>query len=64
MTMSLFFLDSLNVLGLRSEPRPTRLDLGVDLCAVQETIFHSGDHGDIVTKTFDLFSAYYVGRSR
>lgn len=50
--MSLF-LDSLNILELRSESRRARLNrdlqhLGVDMYVGQETRFHSGDHDDIL----------------
>lgn len=31
---------------------------------MQETRFHSGDHDDMLTKRFDLFSAFYDGCSR
>lgn len=60
------FLASLDVRGLTSERKYVRdlQRLRVDICVVQESCFHSDDLDDKLSKSFDLFSVYYNGRSK
>lgn len=35
----------------------------MNVCVLQETQFHTGDHDGILSSEFQFFSAYYDGRS-
>ena len=63
------FLASLNGRGLRNESKQSQLirtlqHLDVNICCLQETHFIPSDYLNVLTKRYDLFSAYFDSHSR